>query len=238
MIFTTNLLFYHTKLVTGNMTTKEELKNYFKNPFGNIYQRNIKINWKNVIFPLINKKSILDILKSESKEEREIEKKNEKKIKRDSVEYRRNQSKKKLPFYREEEEEKKSKDEENNLRHSSNINRFNSKDEIINNEINIELTNRNTENNVTTNNNNIISSINNNITNNNIISSNNNNVITTNNNIITSNNNIGNNNQISHTSSMEENYENIDDSFSDVQNRKIPQFPYRIDMSKNFRNND
>ena len=35
-----------------------------------------------------------------------------------------------------------------------------------------------------------------------------------------------------------ENYENIDDSFSDVQNRKIPQFPYRIDMSKNFRNND
>ena len=236
MIFTTNLLFYHTKLVTGNMTTKEELKNYFKNPFGNIYQRNTKINWKNVIFPLINKKSILDILKSESKEEREIEKKNEKKIKRDSVEYRRNQSKKKLPFYREE-EEKKSKDEENNLRHSSNVNRFNSKDEIINNEINLELTNRNTENNVTTNNNNIISSINNNITNNNIISSNNN-IVSSNNNIITSNNNIGNNNQISHTSSMEENYENVDESFSDEQNRKIPQFPCYLDMSKDFRNND
>ena len=66
MIFTTNLLIYHTGLVNNNMTTKEELKKHFKNPYGDFYQRNCSLNWKNVICPIINKKSILDILKWEN----------------------------------------------------------------------------------------------------------------------------------------------------------------------------
>ncbi len=66
MIFTTNLLIYHTGLVNNNMTTKEELKKHFQNPYGDFYQRNCSLNWKNVICPIINKKSILDILKWEN----------------------------------------------------------------------------------------------------------------------------------------------------------------------------
>jgi len=66
MIFTTNLFIYHTGLVNKNMTTKEELKKHFKNPFGNFYSRSIGLNWKNVLSPVINKKSILDILKWEN----------------------------------------------------------------------------------------------------------------------------------------------------------------------------
>ena len=33
MVFVTGLFIYHTKLVLKNMTTKEELKKHFKNPF-------------------------------------------------------------------------------------------------------------------------------------------------------------------------------------------------------------
>ena len=72
MIFTTNLLIYHTGLVNNNMTTKEELKKHFQNPYGDFYQRNCSLNWKNVICPIINKKSILDILKWENEIPNEI----------------------------------------------------------------------------------------------------------------------------------------------------------------------
>ena len=71
MIFTTNLLIYHTGLVHSNMTTKEELKRHFHNPFGDFYSRSRSLNWKNVICPKYHKKSILKILqwKDEVKEE-------------------------------------------------------------------------------------------------------------------------------------------------------------------------
>ncbi len=62
MIFTTGLLIYHSKLVSKNMTTKEELKKYFDNPFGDIYTRNFQRNCQNVLFPKLANKSILDIL--------------------------------------------------------------------------------------------------------------------------------------------------------------------------------
>lgn len=56
MIFTTGLLIYHIKIVKNNMTTKEELKKLFMNPFGNPYQRDTKKNFLNVLFPKIGKK--------------------------------------------------------------------------------------------------------------------------------------------------------------------------------------
>lgn len=43
------------------MTTKEEIKKYFLNPFGNPYQRSAKKNFFSVIFPKIGKKSLIDI---------------------------------------------------------------------------------------------------------------------------------------------------------------------------------
>ena len=61
MIFTTGLLIYHIKIVKNNMTTKEELKKLFMNPFGNPYQRDTKKNFLNVLFPKIGKKTIMDI---------------------------------------------------------------------------------------------------------------------------------------------------------------------------------
>ena len=66
MLFTTGLLIYHSKLVSKNMTTKEELKKYFDNPFGDIYTRNFQRNCQNVLFPKLSNKSILDILNWET----------------------------------------------------------------------------------------------------------------------------------------------------------------------------
>jgi hypothetical protein len=62
MIFTTGLLLYHIKIVKNDMTTKEELKKFFRNPFGNPYQRSTKSNFSSIIFPKISKKSLIDIL--------------------------------------------------------------------------------------------------------------------------------------------------------------------------------
>lgn len=62
MIFTTGLIIYHTRLVSNNMTTKEELKKFFVNPFGNPYKRGCCQNWSNVLCPRKNKKSLLDQL--------------------------------------------------------------------------------------------------------------------------------------------------------------------------------
>ena len=62
MIFTTGLLFYHIRIVKNDMTTKEELKKFFKNPFGNPYQRSTKSDFHSIIFPKISKKSLIDIL--------------------------------------------------------------------------------------------------------------------------------------------------------------------------------
>ena len=65
MIFVTGLLIYHTKLILKNMSTKEDIKNFWQNPQENPYQRNLKkINIKNSLFPKIQKKSLIDIFKS------------------------------------------------------------------------------------------------------------------------------------------------------------------------------
>ena len=62
MLFTTGLLIYHSKLISKNMTTKEELKRFFNNPFGDPYSRNCQRNCQNVLFPRLPTKNILDIL--------------------------------------------------------------------------------------------------------------------------------------------------------------------------------
>ena len=61
MIFTTELLIFHIRLVINNITTKEELKFYFKNPFGNLFHRDTFLNFKNVLFPKKAKMSLIDI---------------------------------------------------------------------------------------------------------------------------------------------------------------------------------
>ena len=61
MIFTTGLLIYHIRIVRNNMTTKEELKKLFINPFGNPYTRTTKKNFDCVLFPKLGKNSIIDI---------------------------------------------------------------------------------------------------------------------------------------------------------------------------------
>ena len=61
MIFTTGLLFFHIRMVVNNITTKEELKKFFKNPFGNLYQRSKSINIKSIIFPKKSKMALIDI---------------------------------------------------------------------------------------------------------------------------------------------------------------------------------
>lgn len=67
MIFTTGLLIFHIRMVVNNITTKEELKKFFKNPFGNPYQRNKSFNFSSIIFPKMAKKSLVDILKYNKK---------------------------------------------------------------------------------------------------------------------------------------------------------------------------
>ena len=44
------------------MTTKEELKRFFVNPFGDPYSRNCQRNCQNILFPRLPTKNILDIL--------------------------------------------------------------------------------------------------------------------------------------------------------------------------------
>ena len=64
MIFVTGLFFYHTKLVLRNITTKEDIKKFWENPQGNPYfRRDKKINIKNSLFSLKQKKSVINIFK-------------------------------------------------------------------------------------------------------------------------------------------------------------------------------
>ena len=63
MVFTTGLLIFHIKIIKVDKTTREELKKLFMNPFNNPYNRTLKENLKNILFPNISKKSLLDELK-------------------------------------------------------------------------------------------------------------------------------------------------------------------------------
>lgn len=74
MIFTTELFFYHIILALNNITTKEELKNLFKNPLGNPYRRNKSWNFNYILFPKKPKMSLIDILKRNSKKSKKEEK--------------------------------------------------------------------------------------------------------------------------------------------------------------------
>ena len=87
MIFVTGLFIYHTKLVLKNITTKEDIKSYWENPIGNPFYRNKKINLKNALFPLKQKRSIIDIFQkgfiksiypNEEKTEKQIKKEEKK----------------------------------------------------------------------------------------------------------------------------------------------------------------
>ena len=67
LLFIAGLLFYHIKLINNNTTTKEDLKNFWNIPFGNFFKRNKSINWKNALFPIVQKYSILSILRKDLK---------------------------------------------------------------------------------------------------------------------------------------------------------------------------
>lgn len=68
MCFIVSLLIYHLKLIINNITTKEELRNAFKNNQGNPYKRSIFANIKNILIPKLKKYSILDILREDIEE--------------------------------------------------------------------------------------------------------------------------------------------------------------------------
>ena len=86
MVFTTGLLIFHIKIIKVDKTTREELKKLFVNPFNNPFNRTLKENLKNILFPNISKKSLLDELKENKNDyikymnkikEEEIKKENE-----------------------------------------------------------------------------------------------------------------------------------------------------------------
>ena len=74
MIFTTELLIFHIKMVLNNITTKEELKKLFKNPFDNPYTRSIGKNLKFIICPKKAKMSLVDLLRYNNKMYRQQQK--------------------------------------------------------------------------------------------------------------------------------------------------------------------
>ena len=79
MIFVTGLFIYHTKLILQNMTTKEDIKFFWKNPQGNPFFRTYKkINIINSLFPQKQKKSVIDIFKEEFHKEISSEEEKEK----------------------------------------------------------------------------------------------------------------------------------------------------------------
>lgn len=67
MIFTTELVIYHTRLILNNITTKEDFKLFFQNPFGNPYKRETCKNFHDTLFPEKSKNDLLDILKINEK---------------------------------------------------------------------------------------------------------------------------------------------------------------------------
>ena len=72
MIFSTALFIYHSKLVSGNITTKEEKKKLFENLYGNPFLKgSVLNNWKDVLFPIHGKLSVVDIIKKKQKENME-----------------------------------------------------------------------------------------------------------------------------------------------------------------------
>ena len=77
LIFVDRLLFYHIGLINNNITTKEDLKCTWNNPFGNPFKRKKILNWKNGLFPLNKKYSILYILRKMINDDLYLQKKND-----------------------------------------------------------------------------------------------------------------------------------------------------------------
>ena len=61
MIFTSGLLLFHIRIVANNTTTKEDLKKFFKNHFGNPFYRNKLFNFKSILFPKRAKMDLIDL---------------------------------------------------------------------------------------------------------------------------------------------------------------------------------
>ena len=74
LAFTLALALYHTKLIFTNTTTKEVLKLLWENPFGNPFNRKWDYNMHNSLSPEIKKYSILDILRSGIRNNKNISK--------------------------------------------------------------------------------------------------------------------------------------------------------------------
>ena len=66
MFFTTRLIIYHVNLILNDITTKEKENSVYYN--GIPYTRKHFQNVKNILFPVIKKYSILDILRGDFKE--------------------------------------------------------------------------------------------------------------------------------------------------------------------------
>ncbi len=62
-IFTFGLCVYHSSLVNSNLTTKEELKNHYRNLAGNPFNKGCKKNVKNIFFPNLSKPSLLESIR-------------------------------------------------------------------------------------------------------------------------------------------------------------------------------
>ena len=121
MIFTTGLLIFHIRMVFNNKTTKEDLKKFFENRYGNTFQRTKSIkNITNSLFPKLSKLSLIDILQ-----------KNEK-IYKDQQKYNLELSKLKM------EEKEREKENLSNLEKNEEDNQ-NSKDELKEKEIKISI---------------------------------------------------------------------------------------------------
>ena len=94
MIFTTGLLIYHTSLIWRNLTTKEELKNSFRNIYSNPYRRGLCKNIRKILCPklnnpdiaekirnkIANKKINLELAEKEKEKLEKLEKKEKKEI--------------------------------------------------------------------------------------------------------------------------------------------------------------
>ena len=121
MIFTTGLLIFHIRMVFNNKTTKEDLKKFFENRYGNTFQRTKSLkNITNSLFPKLSKLSLIDILQ-----------KNEK-IYKDQQKYNLELSKLKM------EEKEREKENLSNLEKNEEDNQ-NSKDELKEKEIKISI---------------------------------------------------------------------------------------------------
>ena len=132
MIFTTGLLIFHIRIVLNNMTTKEELKKYFVNPFGNPFYREKMANFLSSIFPKRAKMGLIGILKYNQKMYEEQRKYNIS-LKNREKEEEKNQEKKDNTLREEDIHIKIGDDNENNIDSKEHFDLNNEKDNDINN---------------------------------------------------------------------------------------------------------